>query len=79
MGGYQTDIPIPHSKVMSSNVELQGQWMCTREDIEVTTKMVDRNALRLGGILAPKGFPLEGWKEAFEFASESRKPTTFIP
>ncbi|CRG83635.1 hypothetical protein PISL3812_00989 [Talaromyces islandicus] len=79
MGGFRTDVPIPHSMIMHANIRLQGTWMCTRAQVTEGIKLVEKGLLRLGGAEPPKEFGLEGWEEAFEYANTTALPTVILP
>lgn len=78
MGGFRSDIPIPHSMIMHKNIRLQGTWMCTRTQAKEGIKLAARGLLSLSGS-TPKEFALEAWDEAFEYANTTGLPTVLVP
>jgi D-arabinose 1-dehydrogenase-like Zn-dependent alcohol dehydrogenase len=78
MGGFRSDVPIPHSMIMHANIRLQGTWMCTRAQVREGIKLAERGLLKLSGS-APKEFALEAWDEAFEYANTTGLLTVIVP
>lgn len=76
MGGLQGDIAIPHSRVMHWNIEIKGKWMFERQDVRDLIRMVEVGNLKLGVGKGGedgqgeemRGFVLEEWEGAFEWA-----------
>lgn len=75
MGGLPDDMTFPHRRVMHWNIEMKGKWMFERQDVRDMIRMVEVGNLKVGlggeegkGL---KGFELEEWKEAFEWAVEN--------
>lgn len=76
MGGQLDDVPIPHMKVMHSNLSLRGKWMYERQDVRDLIKLVENGVvpLKLGKETdaTTKAFKLEDWSDGFDFAADKQ-------
>ena len=70
------DVPIPHTKVMHSNLSLRGKWMYERQDVRDLIKLVENGVvpLKLGKETdaTTKAFKLEDWSDGFDFAADKQ-------
>lgn len=70
MGGIRGDIPISYTAVMSRNLQIQGRWMYTKNDILCFIKMIQAGVMKPRKQKLLETFPLDRWREAFETAGE---------
>jgi len=59
--------------VVHKNLRIHGRWMYERSEIADLFKLATTGVLKLGktgGIEEPTIFPLEQWKEAWDYAAE---------
>ena len=73
MGGYSSDIPIPHRFIMRFDIKLQGKWMCERSDIKDFFKMVEAGLVDLNVCRVVGEYGLEDFKEAWNVAAENAR------
>lgn len=71
MGGIMGDVALPHWKIMLSDIQLKGKWMCEREDIVCMIQMVHSGLLKLDKVDVVGRFSLDEWQRAFEVAKEN--------
>ncbi|KIM97579.1 hypothetical protein OIDMADRAFT_44274 [Oidiodendron maius Zn] len=71
MGGITGDISINYASIMFRNIQIRGNFMYSKKDIESLIKMVLAGVLKLGKENLVESFPLERWLDAFKAAEES--------
>ena len=71
MGGITGDISINYASIMFRNIQIRGNFMYSKKDIESLVKMVLAGVLKLGKENLVESFPLERWLDAFKAAEES--------